>query len=129
MNFSEITGATATTASKTVDNRNAYLSKMYRTDFGAFPRVGSSISFADGIAAIVVGFEKSNKTFTNKDGETECYNNPMWSVEVRTTIITCAQSLVNEGKLRARDGEPTDAAELLKSLNLDKSSRQVPLQA
>lgn len=129
MNFNEITGATATTASKAVANRDAYLSKMYRTDFGAFPRVGSSISFADDVAAIVTEFVKSDKTFTNKDGETEHYNNPVWTIAYRSTIITTAQALVNDGKLRARDGEPTDAAELLGMLNLDKSSRQVPDQA
>ena len=127
--FNEISGATATTASKAVANLNAYLSKMYRTDFGAFPRVGSSITFADGKLAMVTEFVKSDKTFTNKDGETEHYNNPVWECADKADIIATAQALVNDGKIRARDGEPTDAAELLGSLNLDKASRQVPTQA
>ena len=129
MNFNEITGATATTASKAVANLDAYLSKMYRTDFGAFPRVGSSITFADGMVAMVVEFVKSDKTFTNKDGETEHYNNPVWGVGDTSLAIHIAQGLVNDGKIRARDGEPTDAAELLGMLNLDKSSRQIPTKA
>lgn len=129
MNFNEISGATATTASKAVKNLDAYLSKMYRTDFGAFARVGSSITFADGKAALVVGFEKSDKTFTDNNGDVQNYNNPKWEVADISDILGSAQALVNGGKLRARDGEPTDAAELLGSLNLDKASRQVPTQA
>ena len=129
MNFNEITGATATTASKAVKNLDAYLSKMYRTDFGAFARVGSSITFADGKVAMVVEFVKSDKTFTNNDGEVEHYNNPVWECADQADIIVTAQALVNDGKLRARDGEPTDAAELLGSLNLDKASRQIPTEA
>ena len=98
--FNEITGATATTASKAVANLDAYLSKMYRTDFGAFPRVGSSITFADGQLAMVAEFVKSDKTFTNKDGETEHYNNPVWTCGSQKSIIAIAQALVNDGKLR-----------------------------
>ena len=130
MNFSAITGATATTASKAVKNLGAYLSKTYREDFGAPARTGSSITFADGMAAIVVGFDKSDKTFTNKEtGETEHYNNPVWEVAAVADCMVKAQALVDDGKLRARDGEPTEAAELLGSLNLNKASRQVPTQA
>ena len=129
MNFSTITGATATTASKAVANRDAYLSKMYRTDFGAFARVGSSITFAEGRAAMVVRFEKSDKTFVDGNGETQHYNNPKWEIGTTDDIVWGAQALVDAGAIRARDGEPTDAAELLGSLNLDKSSRQIPTQA
>lgn len=129
MNFETITGATATTASKAVKNLGAYLSKTYREDFGAPARTGSSITFADGKAALVVGFEKSDKTFTDKDGNVQNYNNPKWEVADIADVLTEAQALVNAGKIRARDGEPTDAAELLGSLNLNKASRQVPTQA
>ena len=129
MNFAQITGATATTASKAVKNLDAYLSKMYRTDFGAFARVGSSITFADGKAAMVVRFEKSDKTFVDASGETQHYNNPKWEVGDIADVIKGAQALVDAGAIRARDGEPTDAAELLGSLNLDKASRQIPTEA
>ena len=129
MNFETISGATATTASKAVKNLGAYLSKTYREDFGAAARTGSSITFADGMAAMVVGFEKSDKTFVDNNGDTQHYNNPKWEVAAMADILSQAQALVNAGKIRARDGEPTDAAELLGSLNLNKASRQVPTQA
>lgn len=129
MNFETISGATATTASKAVKNLGAYLSKTYREDFGAPARTGSSITFADGMAAMVVGFEKSDKTFVDNNGDTQHYNNPVWEVAAMADILSQAQALVNAGKIRARDGEPTDAAELLGSLNLNKASRQVPTQA
>lgn len=129
MNFETITGATATTASKAVKNLGAYLSKTYREDFGAPARTGSSITFADGKAAMVVGFVKSDKTFVDNNGETQHYNNPKWEVGDIADVVVGAQALVDAGKIRARDGEPTDAGELLNSLNLNKASRQVPTQA
>lgn len=129
MNFDNINGATAIIASKAVKNLGAYLSKSYREDFGAPARTGSSITFADNIAALVVGFEKSDKTFIGNDGTTQHYNNPVWKVASNDEIVSAAQDLVNNGKIRSRDGEPTNAAQLLGLLNLDKSSRQAPTQA
>lgn len=129
MNFDNINGATATIASKAVKNLGAYLSKSYREDFGAPARTGSSITFAENVAALVVGFEKSDKTFIDNDGTMQHYNNPVWKVASNDEIVSAAQALVNDGKIRSRDGEPTNAAQLLGLLNLDKSSRQAPTQA
>lgn len=106
---------------------SAYLTKMYREDIGTSARVGSSITFANGAAAIVVGFENNDHTLTDRDGAAQNHNSPVWELGSRTHIVNTAQKLVNEGEIRARDGEPTESSELLDMLNLNKQNQQAPL--